>query len=593
MTEHIGGAPAVNSNIKIIHEHGLEIKIDRSTQVLGLDIVDDRELMDSGESEESLSNQKVEADLFPTIKSAHKGDAEFASASIFIAKAKQFDDGLMAVVEYLCQKGSESFVSKRKLLQGLAESLKELSKEQEIDKQALNHCRGFIAAAADLGGLQVNEIKEVQKQAEAIKSDFLSNQTKSKPISFYTWTKDLSKIFQQDRLLQEEIDADEEIRLLTKGLLKDNQTLAAYKTYLSLVEKLTNPFPQEYSDLSKSQEIDKEKKYSFFPPSRAHETELLKRSYGNRSIPDGFSLIDAFIQKIQEGEIDLAPKGDSGWYDYQVYALEPFVNYGSMPEAKRLGFGKRYKQELLDLFKASISLTRETHIKQLEVPEKEEYDPPPSIKIYPELSLEPIASYYLRRAKSYGFVRNLLESSFGITALKDVHRLTASGEVTRSLYQELLNIESLFYGAYEAVYQEIGMDIQPQEIGKRERQADEKYVREWIHKLTNDPDVGTDNRMMVPVFYDQFRQKTKVWVILGYAVKPLSIWFEQKPIVTVTDGEGKKVETYLEFQRILKPLIYPVNAEIYVNKILNRSEFRSLCDTYKTYSAILKVLQKL
>ena len=54
------------------------------------------------------------------------------SASIIIAKAKQFDDGLFAVVECLCQKGSKNFVSKIKLLQGMAESLKELSKEKEI-----------------------------------------------------------------------------------------------------------------------------------------------------------------------------------------------------------------------------------------------------------------------------------------------------------------------------------------------------------------------------------------------------------------------------------------------------------------------------
>ena len=594
MDVHLGDAQPVNSNIRIIYEQGLEIKLDCSTQVLGLDIIDDREDKDWGELEGSLSSQKVEAELFPTIKSIRRDDAKFVSASIIIAKAKQFDDGLFAVVEYLCQKGSENFVSKIKLLQGVAESLEELSKEQEIDKKYLNYCRGFIAAAADLGGQQVAETKEVQIQAEQIKSDFLSNQRKSKPIGFYTWATDLSKIFQQDRLLQEEIDADEKIRILAKALSKDNHTLAAYSTYLSFVEKLTNPFPPEYRDLSKLQEINKNKKYRFFPPSRAHETELIKRLYGNRPIPDDFSLIDAFIQKIQEGEIDLVPKEDSGWYDYQVYALEPFVNYGSIPEAKKLYFRKRYKQELVDLFKASISLTRETHIKQLEVPELEGgAEPLTSIKIYPELSIEPIATCYLRHAKSYDFVRKVLESTFGTTALKNVHRLTASGQVTKSLYKELLNMESLFYGAYQVVCQEIGMDVPPQKIGKREKQADEKYAREWIHTLTDDPDVGTDNRMMVPVFYDEVRKKTKVWVVLGYAVKPLSIWFEQKPIVTVTDGEGKKVEADLEFKRTHEPLIYPVSAEIYVNKILSRSEFRSLCDKYKTYSDILKALHNL
>ena len=593
MDVHLGGAQAVNSNIKTIHEQGLEIKLDLSTQVLGLDIIDDRELKDSGELEGSLPFQKVEADLFPTIKSIRRDGTEFVSASILVAKAKQFDDGLFAAVEYLCQKGTESFVSKRKLLQRVAESLKGLSKEKEINEKSLNYCRGFIVAAANLGGQELAEMKEVQIQAEQIKYDFLSNQLQSEPIGFYTWTKDLSKIFQQDRLLQKNIEANEKIRLLAKGLSKDNNTLTAYKAYLSFVEKLTNPFPPEYCDLSKFQDIQKKKKYSFFPPSQAHETELIKRLYGNRQIPDGFNLIDAFIQKIQEGKINLAPKEDSGWYDYQVYALEPFVNHGSMPEAKKLYFGNRYKQELIDLFKASISLTRETHIKQLEVPKEEESDPLPSIKIYPELSIEPIATYYLRRAKSYGFVRKLLESTFGNSALKNAHRLTASGEVSKSLSQEIFDMESLFYGAYQIVSQEIGMTMQLQERGKQEKEADEKYAREWIRKFIDDEDVGTDNRMMVPVFYDELREKTKVWVVLGYAVKPLSIWYSRKPKVTVTDAEGKKAEADIEFESTQKSLIYPVSAEIYVNKILNRSEFRSLCNRYKTRSDILNALRNL
>ena len=202
MDVHLGGAQAVNSNIRIIHEQGLEIKLDLSTQVLGLDILDDREDKDWGELKGPLSFQEVEADLFPTIKSIRKGGTDFVSASILVAKAKQFDDGLFAVVEYLCQKGTENFVSKRKLLQRVSESLKELSKEQEIHKKSLNYCRGFIVAAANLGGQQIAETKEVQIQAEQIKSDFLSNQLQSEPIGFYTWTKDLSKIFQQDRLLR-------------------------------------------------------------------------------------------------------------------------------------------------------------------------------------------------------------------------------------------------------------------------------------------------------------------------------------------------------------------------------------------------------
>lgn len=33
------------------------------------------------------------------------------------------------------------------------------------------------------------------------------------------------------------------------------------------------------------------------------------------------------------------------------------------------------------------------------------------------------------------------------------------------------------------------------------------------------------------------------------------------------------------------------HAEVYVKKVMNRDEFRALCDRYKTASAILKALQ--
>jgi hypothetical protein len=585
MSVDLGATETVNSNIRIIRDQGLEIKLDLSTQVLALDIPVD---IGWGESE-----GQIEAELYPTIKSIPSRSTDFISTSILVAKAKRFDDGLYGAVEYLCQQGTESFVGKHELLQGVAAALKEFAKEKEVDKESLNYCRSFINAAATLGGQQIAETQEVQTPAGEIRFDFLSNQLKSKPIGFYTWTEDLSKIFQQDRLLQENVDSDKKVRLLGRALSEEKNTMTAYQTYLSLVKKLTNPFPPEYCDLSQTQNIHKEKKYAFFPPSQAHETELIKRLYGNNPIPDGFSLIDALVQRIQKREIDLTPKEESGWYDYQVYALEPLVNHDLMPEAKKLFFSNTYKKELIDLFKASLALTRETHIKQLEIPMVGAAAPEPTIEIYPELSIEPIATYYLRRAESYRFVRELLESTFGQIALKNAHRLTASDRVSKPLLEELLNMESLFYGAYQIVAEEIGMEIdtQFQEKSEQGKEADKKFAREWMRTFTDDADVVTDNRMMVPVFYDLERTKTKVLVVLGYAIKPLSISFKQKPKATVTDITGKKAKADLEFMSTRRALIYPVSAEIYVNTLLNRDEFRTVCDTYKTQSAILNALR--
>ena len=114
-------AEAGNSDVRIIHQIGLEVRLDLSTQVLGLDIPEDRVW--------GQSSAKVEAELHPTIKSVARR-LDFVSASILVGKAKQFDDGLYATVEYLCQDGTERVMGKRELLQRVADALKGLAKDQ-------------------------------------------------------------------------------------------------------------------------------------------------------------------------------------------------------------------------------------------------------------------------------------------------------------------------------------------------------------------------------------------------------------------------------------------------------------------------------
>ena len=577
-----------NMAVREVRNGNLLIKLDLSKQILGLEIYKE---MGWGEKRE-----QVEADLYPTIRDIPHG-TDFVSTSVLAAKAKQFDDGLYAAVELLCQQGTKEFVGKREILRRVLGTLRGLEGEAELDIGSLTYCRGFIHAAAGLGGQQLNETPAVEKQSEKIKSSFISEELRSKAISFYTWTQELSQIFQQDRLLQEKLKPAI-VRIMARGFSKGKGTLEPYKAYLTLVEKLTNPFPLEYCDPVESMKNGKLTcgYCSFFPPSTAHESELVKRLYGNRPIPQGFSLIDAMIDRIRAGEIDLAPDEDSGWYDHQAYALEPFILPESIPEAKKLRFGKRYKKELIDLFKATLALTRETHIKQLEIPLVGAIAPRPSVmKIYPELTVEPLATFYLRRARAYRFVRELLQSTFGEDTLIRIHRQMFSAGEAKPLFKELLDMEALFYGAYLIVSEEIGMEAAPNiEAGSgRGNKADKTLASEWLRLCTDDPDVGADNRMMVPLFYDIQRKKTKVWVVMGYSVKPLSIWFEQKPEAVVTDVQGNPVQVDLEFEGTEKFLIYPVSAEIYVNRLLNRNEFRALCDKKKTTSAILKALPKL
>ena len=98
--------------------------------------------------------------------------------------------------------------------------------------------------------------------------------------------------------------------------------------------------------------------------------------------------------------------------------------------------------------------------------------------------------------------------------------------------------------------------------------------------------------MMVPIFYDVEREKTKVWAVLGWEERPLWISYATPPLVHVKDKNGraadKEVDIMFSGQYVLAA--YPVSAEVYVSRLLNREEFQKHCDQYGTREEILAKL---
>jgi len=576
--------------IKEVKEEGYIVKLDLSTQVLSLNVPDDKF---SGETKGKIKS--VEAEIYPTLKNIPEYDLNFISAAMVAHKVKNFDDGLVAAVEYLCRKGSDKITAKEKLLKNLLNTLQKTRVNKE-DVVANLKCQSLLYNALSLGGYDAKVSGKVKNIAKDSLKVFLSNELYSKPIGIYTWNDELKKIFQQDRYLQKPILAEKEIALMSRVVSKNEKTSAGYGSVLTLAERMNNPFPPEYCDFRSPAEKESGKcTYCFIPPSMAHESELIKRLYGNRPIPDKFSLIDALIKEIQAGNISLQPKENSGWYDYKTYALEPFVLPEKTVEAAKLAFGENYKKELIKLFKAVLALTRETHIKNLEIPLAGAAMPEPAIKIYPELTVEPIATYYLRLGNSYSFIRNVLQQYFSDTALAQSYRPMPDGESEsqQNLLDELKAVESLMYGLFLLTAEEIGLIAEEGLVSRKPEQMieDKEKAAAWIKAFKEDSDLFVDNRMMVPVFYDIQRKKTKVWVVLGYSVKPLVIRYEKQPAFTVVDSKGKESKKKVEFHKENKKIAYPVSAEVYTDKILNREEFRSLCDSLKTQDAILKAIQ--
>ena len=220
------------------------IKVDLSGQVLTMDIP------------KRVSHGVGGADrLYPTPGDLHPtneggvpdaGSVDFVSASILSAKAKQFDDGLYAAAEIAMQEGLPGVLGKKMFLSALFGALKDLG-DPSIPQQEKEWSMAFIAAASSLGGQDLSEDAKVTELSQKIEKDFLQDPLRSKPIGFYTWNDELGKIFRQDRLLQTKLEKSAAlVRAIKK---KAGQTKDFYFKYLGFIEKMTNPFPSDVTDL--------------------------------------------------------------------------------------------------------------------------------------------------------------------------------------------------------------------------------------------------------------------------------------------------------------------------------------------------------
>jgi hypothetical protein len=516
---------------------GFGVELDLSRQVLWLSLPPQR----AGESDDE-----------PLAPRAERAASGFTSTAALFVKARLFDEGLYAAVELAAQQGVGTFPGKANLLASLVAEAPQ------------------IAAAASLGGLSV----AVDSDARRVRDAFLARSLAAKPLGFHAWSDALRRVYHQDRLLQDEL-AVPTARALASALSQDPPAAAAYAAYLDLFARLTNKLDADTPDLRES-----DGRY-FLPPSRAHAADLVRRLYAHRTPPEGFSLVDEMVRRIRAGLLALHPSGRSGWYEWQTWALESLLAPDKTPEAARLRMNEGYRRQFEDMFKAA-AVVRESPVRQLGLvaptmaalgPERmTEYQ---RMRVRPSLSVEPMLTYYQRRAAGYDFVRGVLESSFGRPGLRSLRRITAAGPVDASLDDELMEAASLFRGAAAVSAEELGL--------ARAEESTARHFRSWAR--TPDPELAGDIRTMVPVFHDREKGKTKVWAVLGWSTRSLEVDFATPPAARVLQGHVR-----LDFLPETHPITYPVLAETWVSRIMDGDEFRAHCDQFRTRSEILRHL---
>lgn len=548
---------------------GWRIRLDLSQQLLRV-ALPDRGLGSGGEHEEPLS-------ATPPM------DCMVSAGELF-HKAKQFDDRLLATVELAAQRGVGKLPGKGPLLTELAGDL----------GQTFGMVATLIHAACRLGNLPIQTPESLETTLENTLARFHADPFRSQPLGFWTWSPELSALFRQDRLLQAPIQEPGDALALATTLQANSTRWAAYCAHLDLAARLTNPLHQGdlRHRLTQPSTAASPDGWRFLPPSHSHETELIERMFGSTFIPSGFDLAEELIAQIRTGEIDLRPTQDSGWYGWLAWALVPLVLLDATPEARRVRFAGRYRDHLRDLFEAFLGLARETHIKQVRCA-LAGCKMTKTIYLDPGISVEPLATCYLRRAEAYRFIHGVLTDVLDASTLSDLPLVGPEGETTVRLAQGLDDMEALFRGAYAVVCDEIGLVPESRDLA-----TDVARFQRWSRDRSNDPDLTRDARMMVPVYFDLYRKKTRVWAFLGWRPLAVEIGFQRQPQVLGCQwvGEDDKVNHRppqtpdVSFRRVYGTVASPVFSELSVGRVLDRDEFQSLCDQHQTAAAIRKHL---
>lgn len=571
---------------QVIVQRGHRLELDLSAQRLRLEITADDD-----------------APLSP-VPVRGRARARFVSGAMLVHKAKQFDDGLVAALHLMAEDGLGKAMGVRGLFRALRPALAALRGGAAAKK---------LFAAAAVGNAGIRPPPHLRAGVRAEIERFRADELRSRPLGVYTWSAALGRIFQQHRLLQAPLESDRGgpdqrgLRALARALHADGEARVAYEAHLGLRQCVTNPPAKDRHDLrylleqlDRGERLEPIEGTAFFPSARSHETDLL-RSFASAGLPEGFDAVEAMVARIRRGQLDLRPGPTSGFYDYQVWALEPLLIPEQTAEARHLAYGHDYRHALEELFKGALALARETHVRDLAVEQEEDEmeDEDLVFRLAPRLSVEPLCTHYLRRAAGYRFLHDRLVGLLGREVLAGLARQTPEGPVSVPLGEELLQMAALFMGAFSSASREIGADSDVPRLDEERLRRfgsgapvaqDEAAFRSFAK---GEGDLDRDARMMVPLL----RRTTgwiRVWVFLGWRERVLEATFAELPRVRVLDSAGRDVTRRVEIERLpaLFPVAVPEVAELDVPQLLDREKFRALCDEHRRPWPILRALAR-
>jgi hypothetical protein len=595
--------------------------IDNTSTVVHIDVIP---LSD----EEKQVFNRLFPDYVSAIDAASAFDCEMLpSVELVNGKLKQFNDGMYAALEIALDEGLSKFqLGKAKWLQKICDKLRKKEEESSgFAKEAATIALLYVAEGLLASGAQCELPESIRSEIRGEPGGFTL--PAGEP-AFYSWTPKLASLYQQFRFFGRVLDAksveDSAAAALIAAVIDDDPELkAGMETILSLYQGVTNPadtltvplyarcvketggienvissreLAQKFLEkLQGTPEFKKSAKresetfsaqkmlgMALIPLLRSKETDLYNRLWVQHNF------METLIAAIKSGKIDLKPDKDSGWYEYQQYALVPLLIPEKAAEAAKIQMSREYKKRLESAFKTIFAKTRDTHSGHLRPglgcsAGEMVID---TIIIRPHLSVEPTATFYLRQARGYRFLLGVLNSCLGEEDLKKLKRLTEDKRaVSQSLYEELNLLMHLCYGFYAQSCIELGIDPakEVEEVTFEQMKAWAEEALNFFKSIKQDKDLMQDTRILVHV--GTMPQVTPplntMWATAGVKVLKIRVTFAKPP--RVIDSGGYKVK--------FEPEDYFIVADEFLEletpgPLMKRADFRSLCDQLATKEAI-------
>jgi hypothetical protein len=366
---------------------------------------------------------------------------------------------------------------------------------------------------------------------------------------------------------------------LAAAIAADPARKERYLALVGLYARLTNPPHSSLVELlpiANDASCESLPAHAFLSSSETVEVALFERLYPD-GVPAGADLMQDLVDAIRGGRVSLAPGADDGWYQWQQYALETLLVTDRAEERGKIAFMTSYKKRLQEAFETMLVQHRETHAKQADVA-----DDPMAISMpaVPEFRLEPLATVYVRHARSYVFLESALDAVYGPALLDAGVATGAQGPEGETLRARIRRTRDLFFGLYLIACQDVG-------LSPRLALAGDPLVADWatlagqadawLQRLPSDPIAASDVRVLIPIA-SLGGGRARYWAVIGVRTTLAGYSFVHGADVSAPKDPAETARVPLPTEQFLEVTSSAVP--------LSRAEFRALCDAAQTPDAI-------